>query len=104
MKGLSGDITVPLSFENTSLRIPIAEILPLKQLIPSVLKSVKYSQIAASIAEVGIIEPPVVIRDRREPDKFHLLDGHIRLDVLAKRGEREVVCKRVGTPTYQLTR
>ncbi|WP_037148893.1 plasmid partitioning protein RepB C-terminal domain-containing protein [Rhizobium freirei] len=84
--------SIPLAFENMSLRIPIAEILPLKQLSPAALKSVKYGQIAASIAEVGIIEPPVVIRDRRQPDKFHLLDGHIRLDVLAKRGETEVVC------------
>jgi ParB-like chromosome segregation protein Spo0J len=83
---------VRLSFENTSLRVPISEIIPLKQLTLSVLKSVKYAQIAASIAEVGIIEPPVVIRDQQEPDRFHLLDGHIRLDVLAKRGETEVVC------------
>lgn len=83
---------VHLSFETTSLRIPIAEILPLKELTPAALKSVKYAQIAASIAEIGIIEPPVVIRDRQESDKFHLLDGHIRLDVLAKRGETEVVC------------
>ncbi len=83
---------VPLSFEDISLRIPIAEIMPLKQLSPAALRSVKYAQIAASIAEVGIIEPPVVIRDRRGPDKYHLLDGHIRLDVLAKRGDVEVVC------------
>ncbi|MBX4954739.1 plasmid partitioning protein RepB C-terminal domain-containing protein [Rhizobium lentis] len=84
--------SVPLSFEGTSLRIPITEILPLKQLTSSVLKSVKYAQIAASIAEVGIIEPPVVIRDRQQPDKFHLLDGHVRLDVLSKNGAAEVVC------------
>ncbi|MCK3776678.1 chromosome partitioning protein ParB [Ensifer sesbaniae] len=64
----------------------------MKQLTASVIKSVKYTQIAASIAEVGIIEPPVVIRDRGQPDLFHLLDGHIRLDVLAKRNETEVVC------------
>jgi len=87
---------VSLSFENTSLRIPIHEIVPLKQLSASTLKSVKYAQIAASIAELGIIEPPVVIRDREVPDKFHLLDGHIRVDVLAKNGETEVVCL-VGT-------
>lgn len=92
MTTFSGNFHVPLSFENTSLRIPIAEITPLKQLTPAAIKSVKYSQIAASIAEVGIIEPPVVIRDRIERDKFHLLDGHIRLDVLAKKGETEVVC------------
>ncbi|MGR6431044.1 plasmid partitioning protein RepB C-terminal domain-containing protein [Rhizobium sp. PAMB 3174] len=83
---------VQLSFENTSLRIPLGEILPLKQLSAAALKSVKYAQIAASIAEVGIIEPPVVIRDRVEPEKFHLLDGHLRLDILAKNGERDVVC------------
>ncbi|TBY68966.1 chromosome partitioning protein ParB [Rhizobium leguminosarum bv. viciae] len=80
------------SFEDTSLRIPIVEIYPLKQLSPAALKSVKYAQIAASIAEIGIIEPPVVIRDQLEPQKFHLLDGHIRVDVLAKRGDTEVVC------------
>lgn len=83
---------VAFSFEASSLRIPIAEILPLKQLPSSVTKSVKYAQIAASIAEVGIIEPPVVIRDRHESTLFHLLDGHIRLDVLKKLGETEVVC------------
>jgi hypothetical protein len=81
-----------LSFESTSLRISIDEIKPLKQLSSAVLRSVKYAQIAASIAEVGIIEPPVVIRDRHDKDIFHVLDGHIRLDVLAKRGEAEVVC------------
>ncbi|MBY3117280.1 plasmid partitioning protein RepB C-terminal domain-containing protein [Rhizobium laguerreae] len=92
MKSSFATSSVPLSFENMSLRIPIAEILPLKQLSSAALKSVKYAQIAASIDEVGIIEPPVVIRDSQQHDKFHLLDGHIRIDVLAKRGDAEVVC------------
>lgn len=92
MTTVSASPPVRLSFEGTSLRIPLSEIIPLKELSPYTLKSVKYAQIAASIAEVGIIEPPVVIRDQREPGKFHLLDGHIRLDVLSKRGVIEVVC------------
>ncbi|NKL94174.1 plasmid partitioning protein RepB C-terminal domain-containing protein [Rhizobium leguminosarum] len=92
MKSSVATSSVPLSFENMSLRIPIAEILPLKRLSSAALKSVKYAQIAASIDEVGIIEPPVVIRDSQQHDKFHLLDGHIRVDVLAKRGDTEVVC------------
>jgi hypothetical protein len=83
---------VHLSFESTSLRIPIAEIEPLKQLSAAVIRSVKYAQIAASIAELGIIEPPIVIRDRQNDNVFHLLDGHVRLDVLAKLGKTEVVC------------
>lgn len=83
---------VHLSFESTSLRIPIAEIEPLKQLSAAVIRSVKYAQIAASIAELGIIEPPIVIRDRQNDNVFHLLDGHVRLDVLVKLGKAEVVC------------
>jgi hypothetical protein len=50
------------------------------------------AQIAASIAEVGIIEPPVIARDSEDKDRFHLLDGHLRLDILKARGETEVVC------------
>ncbi|MBA1140687.1 plasmid partitioning protein RepB C-terminal domain-containing protein [Mesorhizobium neociceri] len=83
---------VKIAFETASLRIPINEILPLRQLTPSVIKSVKYAQIAASIAEVGIIEPPVVVRDGTDRNRFHLLDGHIRIDILRARGEAEVVC------------
>ena len=25
-------------------------------------------------------------------ERFHLLDGHVRVDILAKRGDSEVVC------------
>lgn len=83
---------VKIAFETASLRISIDEILPLRQLTPSVTKSVKYAQIAASIAEVGIIEPPVVVRDSTDRNRFHLLDGHIRVDILRARGETAVVC------------
>jgi ParB-like chromosome segregation protein Spo0J len=92
MKASRSPAAVRHAFENASLRIPIADIMPLRQLTPAILKSVKYAQIAASIAEIGIIEPPVVVRDKSDPDRFHLLDGHIRIDVLAKRGDVEVVC------------
>jgi ParB-like chromosome segregation protein Spo0J len=83
---------VSLGFEAASLRIPIDAILPLHQVSERVRKSVKYGQIAASIAEVGIIEPPVVARDGEDRDRFHLLDGHLRLDILRDRGETEIVC------------
>jgi hypothetical protein len=85
-------IPVKLGFEETSLRIPIDAILPLRQVSDATRKSVKYGQIAASIAEVGIIEPPAVVRDADQRDRFHLLDGHLRLDILRARGEQLVVC------------
>jgi hypothetical protein len=85
-------IPVKLGFEETSLRIPIDAILPLRDVPETVRKTIKYSQIAASIAEVGIIEPPVVARDAENRDTYHLLDGHLRLDILRERGEKEAVC------------
>lgn len=87
-----GRLAILQAFEDATLRIPICDIIPLRETIGSTRKSVKYAQIAASIEEVGIIEPPVVVRDIATPDRYRLLDGHIRLDILASRGTREVVC------------
>ena len=92
MRSFRGSSGVERAFEDASLRIPISDIMPLKVLTPAILKSVKYAQIAASINEVGIIEPPVVVRDAKDRERFHLLDGHVRVDILAKRGDTEVVC------------
>lgn len=80
------------AFEDSTLRIAIADITPLREVQPKVRKSVKYRQIEASIREVGIIEPPVVVRDPAKTDSFRLLDGHLRLDILKANGEQEVVC------------
>jgi ParB-like chromosome segregation protein Spo0J len=80
-----------LGFEAASVRIPIEQILPLRTVPENVKKSVKYAQIAASIREVGIIEPPVVIRDA-DPNMYQLLDGHLRIEVLKDEGISAVVC------------
>ncbi len=80
------------AFEESTLRIAIADIMPLREVKSEIRKSVKYRQIAASIREVGIIEPPVVVRDPVNSDRFRLLDGHLRLDILTANGEHEVVC------------
>ncbi|MEZ5654931.1 MAG: plasmid partitioning protein RepB C-terminal domain-containing protein [Sphingobium sp.] len=80
------------AFEETTLRISIADIAPLHEVRPEVRKSIKYAQIAASIKEVGIIEPPVVVRDPSSDGHFRLLDGHLRIDILKNQGVAEVVC------------
>lgn len=53
-------------------------------------KSQKYGQIAASIREVGLIEPPVVARAAGKEGSFILLDCHVRLHVLKEMGETTV--------------
>ncbi len=85
-------VPVRLAFEEASLRIPIDAIMPLRSVSAAVKKSVKYGQIAASIAEVGIIEPPAVARDAADTTRYHLLDGHLRVEIMRERGETEVVC------------
>lgn len=83
---------VRVGFEETTLRVPIDAIVPLREVSAAIRRSIKYGQIAASIAELGIIEPPAVVRDSVDPARFHLLDGHLRVAILRERGETEVVC------------
>jgi hypothetical protein len=79
-------------FEANLRSIPIAAILPVKQLPTNVPTSQKYAQIAASIREVGLIEPPVVARAAGQDGTFILLDGHVRLLVLKEMGKEAVTC------------
>lgn len=79
-------------FEVNLRTIPIDAILPVKQLPVTVPKSQKYGQIAASIREVGLIEPPVVTRGAGQEGTFILLDGHVRLHALREMGETKVTC------------
>lgn len=79
-------------FEPTLRQIPIAAILPVKQLPTTVPKGQKYAQIAASIREAGLIEPLVIARAPGQDGTFILLDGHVRLHVLKEMGEETVTC------------
>lgn len=83
---------VQMGFEAATRRLAIADIQPLKIISAAVKKTPKYGQILASIGEIGIVEPPVVTRDRSDPGKYLLLDGHLRIEALKDRGETEVVC------------
>jgi ParB-like chromosome segregation protein Spo0J len=84
--------TVQIGFEEASRRLAIGDIQPLKIVSDVIKKTPKYAQIVASIGEIGIVEPPVVARDRNDPGKYLLLDGHLRIEALKDRGETEVVC------------
>jgi ParB-like chromosome segregation protein Spo0J len=84
--------SVKMGFEENTLRISITDIKPLKIVSEALKNTPKYGQIAASIREIGLVEPPVVARDRSEPAHYLLLDGHLRVAVLRDLGETEVVC------------
>ena len=83
---------VKVAFEDAKVRIAIAQIQPLKLVSAAIKKTPKYAQIAASIREVGLVEPPVVARDHSDSGKYLLLDGHSRIDVLKDMGHTDVIC------------
>lgn len=83
---------VKLACEPSIKQIRIEEILPLRKIAPGTRSSLKYRRIAASIREVGIIEPIVVYPQKNGDGGYMLLDGHIRLDILKETGQQSVDC------------
>jgi len=81
---------VKIAFERKILIQPIADLLPTKALPAGVRETVKYRRIAASVAEVGLIEPLSIARQK--DGSYLLLDGHMRLDALRFLGATEVPC------------
>lgn len=84
--------TVVQAFDLDCIVLPIELILPVKAMEKTVKSSHKYRQIAASIREIGLVEPPVVIRDARDANLHLLLDGHLRIEALRDLGQVEVEC------------
>src|SRR5436190_8150795 len=84
--------TVAQASNSEFVVVPIASILPVKSLEKTAKSSHKYRQIAASIREIGLVEPPAVIQDSRDPNSYLLLDGHLRIEVLRDLGRTEVEC------------
>lgn len=78
------------AFSSDTLVISLDAILPVRAIGKTVKSSHKYRQIAASIAEIGLVEPPVVCPDKQ--GSYLLLDGHLRLEVLKDLGHSEVEC------------
>ena len=81
---------VRIGFERRLVTVALDLILPLRQVPANVRAGKKFKRIAASIAEVGVIEPLVV--SPQPEGRYLLLDGHLRHAVLKDRGEREVRC------------
>ena len=84
--------TITQAFGSEFVVVQIGSILPVKAIEKTTKSSHKYRQIAASIREIGLVEPPVVVQDAKYPGSYLLLDGHLRIEVLRDLGESEVEC------------
>ena len=87
---MAGKVTI--GFEPESVSIPIADILPRRLIDDSTRKRRKFHQIAASIREIGIVQPPMVARLSDGKHKYLLLDGHLKIEVLKDLGIDAVAC------------
>jgi hypothetical protein len=79
------------AFSSDTAIIAIDAILPVRAIGKTAKSSHKYRQIASSIVEIGLVEPPVVCRDK-QVGSYLLLDGHLRIEALKDLGHTEVEC------------
>jgi hypothetical protein len=83
---------VGLGFDPQPLDVPVENILPSRGMPPGLATSRKFRQIKVSIGEIGLIEPLTVSPVPSDPDRFVLLDGHMRLLALRELGRTHVPC------------
>ncbi len=83
---------VRLACDTTIVMIPLDQILPTRIIEAPIKRTSKYRCIAASIRELGLIEPLVVHPQAKPPNSYMLLDGHIRLEILRDSGEKAAKC------------
>lgn len=79
-------------FEPETILLRIEDIQPLRIISQKIKRSRKYAQILSSVKEIGLVESPVVSKCKGKSKKYHLLDGHIRLEALKSIGVSEVNC------------
>jgi hypothetical protein len=80
------------AFSSDTVVVALDAILPVRAIGKTVKSSHKYRQIAASIKEIGLVEPPVVCRNTQPTGSYLLLDGHLRIEAIKDLGQAEVEC------------
>lgn len=84
------------------ITLSLDKLLPSRRLLPELKATTRYKVIAASVREVGIIEPLVVYPQSGKSGQHLLLDGHVRVEILRELGKPTVTCL-VATDDENLT-
>src|SRR5262249_30900391 len=74
------------------VELPLEKILPMRRFDAGLRKTAKYKCIAASVRELGLIEPLVVYPQEESGGCCILLDGHVRLIVVKELGAAAAKC------------
>ncbi|PZP84682.1 MAG: chromosome partitioning protein ParB [Azospirillum brasilense] len=90
--GAVPDGGIIIGFDSDMVELWLDQVVPIKVIHAGLQESAKYKQILASIREVGIIEPPVVVPEGKSKQRYILLDGHMRIQALKDLGITTVAC------------
>lgn len=82
---------VKIAFEKQVVILSLNEILPSKMLPVAVKESAKYRRIAASVEQLGLVEPLIVSRAKGN-GPYLLLDGHVRFSALRDQAATKARC------------
>jgi hypothetical protein len=83
---------IKLACKPEVILLPLDKILPHRLIEAGMKCTAKYKCIAASVRELGIIEPLVVFPSKNAGGGFMLLDGHVRLEILKELGQTSAKC------------
>ena len=83
---------IALGFSLQTLTVPLANLLPSRQVPEGLDVSRKFKQIRSSIEEIGLIEPLSITPEIKKTGNHMLLDGHIRLIALRGLGAVHAPC------------
>jgi ParB-like chromosome segregation protein Spo0J len=83
---------VKLAFERQIVLVPTESVLPLRKVSELTRNTVKFRRIAASVKEIGIIEPLIVAQAKNSSGIYLLLDGHMRYAALVDLGATQLRC------------
>lgn len=83
---------VEFIFEPATVTLDLDVIQPLRLVTVGEKATPKFGQILSSVREIGLVEAPVVTRDKDALGKYLLLDGHMRVEALRMLGTARVDC------------
>ena len=83
---------LPTAFEDVPQDIALDKLLPTRAFPAGYATTLKFKQIAASIEDIGIIEPVIVTRRDPESGLHMILDGHLRYLASKSLGRDRITC------------
>jgi ParB/RepB/Spo0J family partition protein len=81
-----------IGFAMKKIRLPLENILPVRQITEAQKKANRYETILASLKVVGLVEPLVVFPQKGQPGKYMLVNGHMRYYAMKELGMTSADC------------